>query len=198
MSDRLSGPTARPWFLRFALLIGSVVLGCYAFGAWVIVRPSGIPKTFGWDAAMRDHRWIVSGVDPSGPAAGKLHNGDRLLAFNEDRRAEQIGPELFMYFLPPGSAYTVHVWRNPRESDTTLALKLAQPAHVRVYAFATLGVYSGVNLAFAGIIYGVPATRLPLGPAWFCSVYRGFSTKLVFNSGPVRRVRAWARPLSLS
>ena len=94
-------PNSRPWFLRFALFIGSVVLGCYAFGAWVIVRPSGIPKTFGWDAAMSDHRWIVSGVDPSGPAAGKLHNGDRLLAFNEDRRAEQIGPELFMYFLPP-------------------------------------------------------------------------------------------------
>ena len=142
---------------------------------------------------MRDHRWIVSGVDPSGPAAGKLHNGDRLLAFNEDRRAEQIGPELFMYFLPPGSAYTVRVWRNPRESDTTLALKRTQPAHVRVHAFALFGVDSRADRAVAGIIHDVAATGLPLGQAGFCSVSCVVGTKFVLNAGAVRRARGWAR-----
>ena len=150
------------------------MLGCYAFGAWVIVRPSGIPKTFGWDAFMRDHRWIVSGVGLSGPAAGRLHDGDRLLAFNEDRRAEQIGPELFMYFLPPGSAYTVRVWRNPLESDTTLALNLPKRP---TYQFTLSRVL--------GLIPGLIELLLGLFMVWLRPDYRlarlGFAMLLVWS-----------------
>ena len=117
-------PSSSRWFLGIALALGSVVFACYALGSWVIITQAGTAKPFGWEAALRNHRWIVSGVDPSGAAAGKLHNGDRLLAFNEDRRAEQIGPELFMHFLPPGSTYTVAVWRSQPPSDITLTLQL--------------------------------------------------------------------------
>lgn len=117
---------SRSWFLWLALSLGGAVFGCFAFGAWVIVRDSDKDKIFGWDASLHnsDGRWIISGVDPLGPAAGQLHNGDRLLAFNEDLRAEKIGPELYMYFLPPGSAYTVRVSRNPSESEVTSTLHL--------------------------------------------------------------------------
>ena len=121
---RLERHTSMPWFLWLALSFGAVVFGCYAFGAWIILRHSETAKLFGWEATLQNHQRIISGVDPSGAAAGKLHNGDRLLSFNEDRRAEQIGPQLFMYFLPPGSAYTVRVWRSPIESDLNLALNL--------------------------------------------------------------------------
>src|SRR5689334_24246140 len=102
-------PAASQWFPGIALMLGGLTLAGYAFGAWVIITQAETAKLFGWEAALRNHGWIVSGVDPSGAAAGKLQNGDRLLAFNEDRRAEQIGPELFMHFLPPRSTYTVAV-----------------------------------------------------------------------------------------
>jgi hypothetical protein len=108
----LKGLASIRWVLWLALALGCVVFACYAFGAWLLVSHGELMRSFGWEATLRDHRWIVSGVDPLGPAAGKLHNGDRLLAFNEDGRAEKIGPELFMYFLPLGSAYSVRVWRN--------------------------------------------------------------------------------------
>ena len=119
-------PASSRWFLGIALALGGVVFACYAFGVWVIARRGETAKPFGWEAALHDHRWIVSDVDPSGAVAGKLHNGDRLLAFNEDRRAERIGPELFMYFLPPRAAYTVAVHRSPPPSDIALALRLPQ------------------------------------------------------------------------
>jgi hypothetical protein len=154
-------PNSRPLFLWVALLLGGVVFGCYAFGAWIIVRPSAIPKTFGWDAVMHRRLWIVSGVDPSGPAAGKLHNGDRLLAFNEDRRAEQIGPELFMYFLPPGSTYTVRVWRNPAEPDDTIALNFPNR---RSYGFMLWRAWE--------LIQGLIVLSLGLFMVWLRPDYR--------------------------
>ncbi len=116
--------TSRPWFLWLALTLGALVFGCYTFGVWIILRHGETAKLFGWEATLQNNRRIVSGVDPSGAAAGTLRNGDRLLAFNEDKRAEQIGPELFMYFLPPGSAYTIRVWRSQVEPNLNLALKL--------------------------------------------------------------------------
>src|SRR5260221_10257418 len=41
-------PTSRRWFLWLALLAGGVVFGCYAFGAWLILRHGEIAKPFGW------------------------------------------------------------------------------------------------------------------------------------------------------
>ena len=117
-------PAASQWFPGIALMLGGLTLAGYAFGAWVIITQAETAKLFGWEAALRNHGWIVSGVDPSGAAAGKLQNGDRLLAFNEDRRAEQIGPELFMHFLPPRSTYTVAVRRSRPSSDVALTLQL--------------------------------------------------------------------------
>jgi hypothetical protein len=167
-SASVEAPALRRWFLGLALALGGVVFACYAFGACLIITHSETAKPFGWEAALRNHRWIVSGVDPSGAVAGKLHNGDRLLAFNEDRRAEQIGPELFMYFLPPGSAYTIDVWRNPPDSDIALTLQLPKRPSSRFTLSRVLGLIPGLIEPLAGIIHGVGATGLPLGQARFC------------------------------
>src|SRR5690242_11794492 len=53
-------PASNRWFLGFALALGSVVFAGYAFGTWVIVTQAETAKLFGWEAALRGHRWIVS------------------------------------------------------------------------------------------------------------------------------------------
>jgi hypothetical protein len=156
------------WFLWVALLIGVLVFGCQGVGAWIMVKPGAIPKVFGWDAVMRNHHWIVSGVDPLGAAAGMLHNGDRLLAFNGDARAEKIGPELFMYFLPPGSDYTVRIQRESFESNITLGLSLPKPMH-RLAPLLALGLISWLINPLMGLFMVLLRPDYPLARLGFAA-----------------------------
>jgi hypothetical protein len=137
-------------FLWAAAFWSAAVFACYGIGTWIIVRPGAKPKALGWTAVMRNHRWIVNGVDPSGPSANRLHKGDWLLAFNGDPRVETIGPELFIYFLPPGSPYTVRVQRKPFETAITFSLS-EQQAVPRLTLSRVLALTQGLICLFLGV-----------------------------------------------
>lgn len=98
----------RPWFFWCALAAGTVVAGAYLFALVV----GGAPSTLGWDAAPSGHAWFVTGVEPSGPAAGQLAVGDQLLAVNRSPRAAEFGPDTALAGVGAGNAYMVAVRRN--------------------------------------------------------------------------------------
>jgi hypothetical protein len=52
-------------------------------------------------------------VDPAGPAAGKLHPGEQIIAVNGDIRASRINPAFILQFLSPEQSYTIRVKAGP-------------------------------------------------------------------------------------
>jgi serine/threonine-protein kinase len=174
------GRKSASWFLWFALLLGGVVAGAYGWGIWTIARPDRAPKIFGWGASRHGDQWIVSEVDPSGAAAGRLQSGDRLLAFNDDARAARIGPELFMHFLPPGSAYTVRV-RRVSGAETTVNMDLPNRPPNGFRLAQVLGLIPGLICLLVGLLMVLvrPDYRLAqLG----CAVFLIGSVRLLYLS----------------
>ena len=70
--------------------------------------------------------WVITTVDPSGPAAGRLVPEDTLLAVNGDAH---LGPSLWLHFTPlQGRTYSVRVRRADREVDVSLSVTaVAEP-----------------------------------------------------------------------
>ena len=121
------GPAGKkPAFFWFALLLGIGFIGFYACSARVIYLHGADDKVLGWTFEQRNGAWVVTEVEPHGPAAGKLKPGDRLLAFNGDVRAAQIGPRIFEDFLATDSPYTLRLRRNSRDLDIALRSRLSR------------------------------------------------------------------------
>ena len=74
---------SQPLFFWMVVLLGAAMLGEYVFTGTMIWRYGSERKDLGWVLLHRDHQWIVSQVDSSGPGAGKLQAGDVIVAVND-------------------------------------------------------------------------------------------------------------------
>ena len=81
-------------FCWCAVLVCTLVLGIYPYSAFVVTRYGSLVKDIGWMADLRNDAWVIKQVAPDGPAAGLLHEGDRILAFNGEKRAVLLSHDL--------------------------------------------------------------------------------------------------------
>ena len=71
---------SQPLYFWIVLLLGAAMLGQCLFTGVMIWRYSTDTRDWGWNWVRRGRPWIVGWVDSQGPAAGKLHAGDEILA----------------------------------------------------------------------------------------------------------------------
>ena len=71
---------SQPLYFWIVWLLGAAMLGQYLFTGVMIWRYSTDTRDWGWNWVRRGRPWIVGWVDSQGPAAGKLHAGDEILA----------------------------------------------------------------------------------------------------------------------
>jgi hypothetical protein len=90
-SAAMSDQSRRPAFFWFVLLICGVYTGFCAVTIVANVRHFGTEKDPGWNVRVDATGWIVSDVNASGPAAGRIEPGDRLIARNGDGRVAVLG-----------------------------------------------------------------------------------------------------------
>jgi eukaryotic-like serine/threonine-protein kinase len=113
--------TSRPAFFWIAIALAVAVIAFQACTAWIVFGDQG-GKSSGWEFVYTRPGWVVLEVDPTGPAAGKLLPGDRVLAMDGDSRVERTGPSVVLPFLAPGTDYSLRIARGQVVRD--LALKM--------------------------------------------------------------------------
>ena len=81
----------RPPFVWFVLAVCAVYAGFFAFTSYEVAHHYGVIKAPGWSVGPSSAGYVVSEVDPAGPAAGRIEPGDRLLAIDDDERYGVLG-----------------------------------------------------------------------------------------------------------
>jgi eukaryotic-like serine/threonine-protein kinase len=183
--------SSRPTFFWVSCAIGLGFVILYAHGVRTIYTHGDTTIMIGWEAAVRGDAWIVTRVDPEGPAANILQIGDEITAFNADSRARVVGHRPYARFLQPDAAYSVRI-RRDGEHDHALRVSAIQQPGTAVIA----GVYVALSVCFCLMALTVgflkPQDHLPrlgalagslaalplLAPAF--DLYRGLDTGAAF------------------
>ena len=173
----------RPPFFWFAIAAGIALLAFYICSGLVLLRSRGAKASGWWESSHSIMGTIVSKVDVSGPAAGILVKGDRIVAFNGDSRAAKVGVDIFEQFVRPGTDYTLRVDRRGKTHDYVFRMLTWHGDPSEVITF----VIQSLVLCASGLALGLlkPADRLAqLGCAvQILMVLRAMATPLSFNSG---------------
>lgn len=121
-TGNLSGK--HPFFLFVCAAACVSVLFC-CFTGLMLYRYGKFSKDFGWTYSSRGGDSVqVVGIDPLGPAAGKLRVKDRIISIDGDTRYAHSPPYFRFMRIPPGGSYTVRISRDGAEQDFTLAARL--------------------------------------------------------------------------
>lgn len=132
-----SPPTIEPeqkqpagkWFWRGSLTGIVVVAGLHLVLAWIAVS-HGRQDRFGLRADFRGNRLIVVLVDPSGPAAGKILEGDEILATNGDDRFGRVNPPFVWRDIQPGQPCSFLVERGGARLQIPVASSWYRPQNL--------------------------------------------------------------------
>jgi hypothetical protein len=131
--------------------VACLVVALFGAGAGMLWRHGARSRDYGWTAASRDTGRYVDAVEPSGPAAGRLAPGDRILAVDGDTRLRTLFTVHFFH-VRPGEAYTLRVARDGRTLDVPLRVGLRPDrGEARREAFALPGAVclAGIGVATA-------------------------------------------------
>src|SRR5262245_16074827 len=69
-------------FLWMISIASVLVAALFVGGVFVLVEKGGDSASFGWSEEEVGNEWVVSQIDPTGPAAGRLETGDRIIEMN--------------------------------------------------------------------------------------------------------------------
>ena len=111
-----SPPRGRHPFFWLTIALAALLLCYYAFAGVTLYQYRGVTKTAGWDYWYDGGNWFVGSPDAESQAAG-LREGDRIVAFDGDRRVATAGPWLRFRAQPPGRPFTLRVEREGVERD---------------------------------------------------------------------------------
>src|SRR5690348_2732273 len=112
--------TAKHPFFWFVSVMGTIILGFYVFAGVMIFKYGGLREGVGWRRDFGGNSWYVSEVDPSGPAAGKLQSGDRIVAIDGDTRVQRVDPFLKLRIDVAGTSYSMRVARGAEDRQFQL------------------------------------------------------------------------------
>ena len=111
-------------FCWCAVLVCALLLGIYPYSAFVVTRYGSLTKDIGWMAVRQNGAWVIKQVAPAGPAAGLLREGDRILAFNGEKRAVLLSPDLVLDLIQAGESYSLEVQSGPSIAFKTLECRV--------------------------------------------------------------------------
>jgi eukaryotic-like serine/threonine-protein kinase len=142
----------KPPFFRIAIAIGFVALCLLVIEGVHAIQFAGYSRNQGWTATRAGDEWRIATVDPTGPAAGLLSAGDRLVAVNGDPRARTLGPHWLLGGIGPNDTYSIEVLRGTDTARTSLTMSARHdPAYVSwvvVYLLIAASFY-GVGMVMA-------------------------------------------------
>jgi len=119
---RRTAPPPGSWFRVVVIIAAVLSLIVFTSAIATLVRHGGAARSLGWTDAQRNGAWVIDYVDPTGPAAGMLRVGDRLVSLDGDTRIGRHGDQYFRWGLPIGRSYTFRVEREGRELEHTLTV----------------------------------------------------------------------------
>ncbi|MDH5761320.1 MAG: PDZ domain-containing protein, partial [Gemmatimonadota bacterium] len=112
-------------FRVLVVVTGLVVLGVSASALDDLVRHGGARGYFGWTEAPTPPPpsafRVVESVDPSGPAAGRLQPGDRLVSLDGDTLVARFGTAYVRTTEPVGWRYSIRILRGGQELEYQLS-----------------------------------------------------------------------------
>jgi GAF domain-containing protein len=116
-----SSRVRRPPFHWIVLGLGAALALLFAAAFVLVLRHGGREGRLGWQPAPAPDGGVrVAGVDPTGPAAGVLAAGDRVVAVNGDRRVSWTSFDRLIEPLALGGDYALRIARDGRELDVRL------------------------------------------------------------------------------
>jgi hypothetical protein len=106
----------RPWFFWFTIMAGLIFVGFGLFVAWMIFKYHRLDQ-YGYTIIAEPSGVIITAVDPSGPAAGKLEPGDKILAINGDARFSRVTQFFWRSSFLQGGRLSLRIERNGAEQE---------------------------------------------------------------------------------
>jgi eukaryotic-like serine/threonine-protein kinase len=173
-------PPRRPLFAWLLWPMGAVALAVITYAALLLAHAGG--ASLGWHETPRKNAFYVERVDASGPAAGVLQAGDRVLALNGVPPIGLAGSQPHRHVLSAGDRYTLRIERDgqPRDVLLTVGAASALPPDRVTHLLVSL-VWIGVGLFIGWARPDQPMARI----ACLAAVFTGlaFLEERVIHSG---------------
>lgn len=115
-------PASRYPFIWVVRLTALAAVAIFGYAAWLLLQDGGTAKFFGWREGPRGSTWSVTTVDSTGPAAGQLQPGDRLISLNGDSNVARAGTKAHRREVSIGESYRVRIARDGEEAEYTLVV----------------------------------------------------------------------------
>ena len=127
MSNSLRNPRSEPaarrhpfiWVVWFTAL---ATIAVFAYAASLLLRDGGRTRSFGWSEESRGGIWYVASVDSTGPAAGRLKRGDRLISLNGDLHVALGSARAHRRALSIDEAYQLRIARDGEQYEHILVV----------------------------------------------------------------------------
>jgi hypothetical protein len=104
-------------------LSAAIVFAIFTYAAWLIAIDGVSSRSFGWREARRAHRSSISGIEPGGPAVGRLQRGDRIINLNGIPPLADSGTYFQRRHLRIGDAFEITVERDGRRETHRLTTR---------------------------------------------------------------------------
>jgi GAF domain-containing protein len=172
----------RPPFLWVVVITSMIVGSLFAYAAFLLIQRGGATSSFGWEEVRRDGEWVVSRVDATGPAAGRVESGDRIIAMNGVAPISGSGTTLHRNELGPGETYEITVERGGLQQTIEVGVTAGPSAlAARVAYFISSLLWCVIGLWIGAARPERPVARLATASA--VAVGLVFLTIGVFESG---------------
>jgi serine/threonine-protein kinase len=118
--DSTESSERRSWFFWFTITVVALFIGFGVFVACMISKYQWLDQ-YGYTIIAEARGVVVDTVDPSGPAAGKLEPGDKILAINDDARFSRITHFSWRSSFLEGRNLSLKIERNGVERETIIS-----------------------------------------------------------------------------
>ncbi len=193
MSNGLPNPRSEPvarrhpfiWVVWFTAL---ATIAVFAYAASLLLRDGGRTRSFGWSEESRGGIRYVATVDSTGPAAGRLQRGDRLISLNGDLHVALASTRAYRRTLSIDEAYQLRIARDGEQYEHMLVVV---PGENRLALLVSYFVVSLVWCA-VGLFIGFARPDQPLARLAFLAA---IATGGVFLHVSILRLPVLWQPL---
>jgi GAF domain-containing protein len=153
VGPRATPATAEGTLYRVAVWCAAAITAAtFSYAGWLLIRNGGASPSFGWTETNRQGAWFVASVPVSGPAAGRLQPGDRLIEMNGVPPIGNAGTSLHRRSSTIGQTYSVTVERAGQRHTYPLTVAIGPdvlPQRLTYFAVSLVWCLVGLFIGFA-------------------------------------------------